>query len=155
DAGTDADELLTARLTARRHLGIVLRELGEYPAAYDLNRQTLDLMEERLGPDHTQTLLLTNSHGADLRARGDFRAARDHDEEALRRHQELFGPADRRTLRSKNNLAVDYGLISDYTTARRLHQETFQMQHRPDSGVSAQDVLAVRNGLARIVRLSG
>jgi tetratricopeptide (TPR) repeat protein len=142
-------------LEARRHLGIVLRELGDYRAAFDLNRVTLEGMLKVLGPEHEQTLLLTNSHGADLRARGEFEKARVHDEDSLRRHESAFGPADRRTLRCANNLAVDYGLISDYKVARRLHMETFQRQRSPGSGVSAQDTLICWNGLARIVRLSG
>jgi tetratricopeptide (TPR) repeat protein len=142
-------------LEARRHEGIVLRELGDYRAAFDLNKRTLAEMQEVLGPDHEQTLLLTNSHGADLRAMGDFVGAQAHDEDSFERHIRIFGPSDRRTLRSANNVALDYGLISDYKTALDWHKRTFQQQRRPGSLVSAQDVLAVWNGLARIVRLSG
>ena len=142
-------------LVAKRHLGIVLRELGEYRATYEMNRVTLDQMVQRLGPEDRETLLLSNSHGADLRARGEFRAARDHDEDSLRRHRHIFGPHDRATLRCMNNLAVDYCLMSDYDTARQMYEETFQLQHLPDSGVNPQEILIVRDGLARIVRLSG
>jgi tetratricopeptide (TPR) repeat protein len=142
-------------LEAYRHLGIALRELGEYRAAFDLNQRTLNEMQIVLGPDHEETLLLTNSHGADLRAMGNFRIARDHDEESLERHARIFGPSDRRTLRAANNLALDYGLISDYKTALDRHKKTFQQQRSPGSGVSAQNVLSSWNGLARIVRLSG
>ncbi|MDX6389115.1 MAG: hypothetical protein QOJ73_178 [Streptosporangiaceae bacterium] len=142
-------------LVAKRHLGIVLRELGEYPDTYELNRETLDQMIERLGPEDRETLLLSNSHGADLRARGEFRAARDHDQDSLQRHRHIFGPHNRATLRCMNNLAVDYCLMSDYETARQMYEETFQLQHLPDSKVNPQEVLIVRDGLARIVRLSG
>ncbi len=142
-------------LEAHRHLGIALRELGEYSAAFDLNEQTLEEMQDVLGRDHEETLLITNSHGADLRARGDFKTALDHDEDSLERHTRKFGPSDRRTLRAANNLALDYGLISDYKTALDRHKKTFQQQRSPGSGVSAQNVLSSWNGLARIVRLSG
>ena len=54
-----------------------------------------------------------------------------------------------------NNLAVDYCLMSDYETARQMYEETFQLQHLPDSKVNPQEVLIVRDGLARIVRLGG
>lgn len=142
-------------LEARRHLGIVLRELGEYRAAYKLNAATLESMREILGPDHEQTLLQTNSHGADIRALGAFEEARQHDEASHLRHEGVFGKSDRRTLRAANNLALDYGLISNYEKARDLHMKTFQLQRRPGSGISSPNTLSSWNGLARIVRLSG
>ncbi len=142
-------------LDAQRHLGIVLRELGSYPAAYETNKATLASMQTVFGPDHEITLLQTNSYGADLRARGQFDEAREHDERSLSRHELIFGKPDRRTLRAANNLAVDYTLISDYKKALQLHTETFQLQRVPDSGVSAQDTMICWNGLARVLRLSG
>jgi tetratricopeptide (TPR) repeat protein len=151
DSGQDDGHVLEAR----RHLGIILRELGDYQAAFALNQSNLIRMREVLGPENEQTLLLTNSHGADLRARGEFRAARTHDEDSYRRHEAVFGPTDRRTLRSANNLAVDYGLISDYRAALELHKETFRRARSSGQSVSAQDTLAFWNGLARVVRLSG
>jgi tetratricopeptide (TPR) repeat protein len=142
-------------LFARRHLGNILRELGDYRAAFDINQATLERMIQVLGPDDEQTLLLTTSYGADLRARGEFEQARHHDEDSLRRHESVFGVSDRRTLRAANNLALDYVLTSDYERARQLHMETYQRQRSPGSGVSAQEILSSWNGLARIVRLSG
>jgi hypothetical protein len=140
-------------LVARSQLGIVLRALGD--DTFDINSATLEQMENELGKDDRDTLILSNSHGADLRARGDFRGALNHDKESLERHKRIFGPADRVTLRCMNNLAVDYGLVSDYERARELYIETLQLQHLPNSGVSLTEVLIVRGGLARIVRLSG
>lgn len=142
-------------LQARRHLGIVLRELGDYRAAFDLNEETLRGMKQILGPEQPETLMLTNSHGADLRALGRFAEARDHDEASLRQHEQVFGPNDVRTLNAANNLALDYGLMSDYKKARSLHMQTYQRQRSPGSGASAQDTLSSWNGLARIVRLNG
>jgi hypothetical protein len=140
-------------LIAKMHLGIVQRDLGE--DTYEFNRETLDEMTVRLGPDDRETLIQSNSHGADLRARGDFREALDHDEATLERHKRIFGPAARATLRSMNNLAVDYGLMSKYKQARGLYIETYQLMHLPDSKASPLEVLIVRGGLARVVRLSG
>jgi len=133
----DPDSDIRDTLTAKWHLGNVLRALGEN--TYELNRDALDQMARHL----------------DLRARGDFRAALKHDEESLQRHQRIFGEGDRATLRCMNNLAVDYGLVSDYEKARELYIETLQFQHLPNSGVSPTEVLIVQGGLARTVRLSG
>jgi tetratricopeptide (TPR) repeat protein len=152
DPGEESERYV---LFARRHLGNVLRELGEFREAFEVNELTLERMIQLLPADDEQTLLLTNSHGADLRAQGKFEEARRHDEDSLRRHELAFGPSDRRTLRAANNLALDYVLISDYERARQLHMETFQRQRSPGSGVSAQEILSSWNGLARIVRLSG
>jgi tetratricopeptide (TPR) repeat protein len=144
-------------LAARQHLGLMLRELGDYPAAYDLNRKTLRRMTEILGPEHPETLRATLSHGADLRARGDFADAREHDEDSRIRHESAFGAEDARTLRAMNNLALDYGLTSDYERARELHLTAFRLQQQYETTpqVSKVDVLASWTGLSRAVRLCG
>ncbi|GAA4207414.1 hypothetical protein GCM10022252_71030 [Streptosporangium oxazolinicum] len=142
-------------LSAHRHSGIVLRELGDYRASFELNRVTLARMREVLGPDHEETLLLTNSHGGDLRMRGDFAAALAHDEGSLRQHRALFGPKHRRTLRTMNNLALDYMLLGDYQKASELQQTAYTLQRSSDSKSSQQSILTSWNGLARIVRLRG
>jgi tetratricopeptide (TPR) repeat protein len=139
--------------TAKWHLGNVVRALGE--DTFDLNRQTLEQMTSQLGADDRVTLLQFNSYGGDLRARGRFWDALNHDKESLERHGRIIGEGDRATLRCMNNLAVDYGLVTDYERARDLYIETLQLQHLPNSGVSPTEVLIVRGGLARIVRLTG
>lgn len=151
----EADPKSDARdtLTAKWHLGNVVRALGE--DTYEFNRLTLEQMTQLLGADDRVTLIQFNSYGADLRARGRFLEALNHDKESLERHRRVFGPSDRVTLRCMNNLAVDYGLVTDYDKARDLYVETLQLQHLPNSGVSPTEVLIVRSGLARTVRLTG
>ncbi|MBB4916684.1 FxSxx-COOH system tetratricopeptide repeat protein [Streptosporangium saharense] len=141
-------------LIASKHLGNVLRALGQYGQAYEIDHRTLDDMREVLGPDHTETLLTTNGYGAALRARGDFLVARDLDLESKQAHERVFGPADPTTLRVMNNLALDYALTSDYMAARRLHQETYLAQSDA-TGIGKPTLLLSWNGLARSVRLCG
>ncbi|MFC4061671.1 FxSxx-COOH system tetratricopeptide repeat protein [Planomonospora corallina] len=138
----------------QRHLGIVLRELGEYEAAFELNRTTLERMRAVLGPEHRETVLLTNSHGADFRTRGDFTAALEHDEESLRFHRNVLGPATPETLRTVNNLAIDHLLAGDYDRALELQREAYTEQQRNPKSNEVEK-LSSRNGLARIVRLRG
>src|SRR5262249_20797146 len=140
-------------LVARRHLGIVLRELGDREAAYELNRETLARMERVLGPDHEESLVLINSYGADLRTLGEFSAALEHDEDSVRRHERVFGPNHLLTLRAKGNLALDYGLVSNYAAALERLMTTFEFYRRPDFEVSPHDVLLTWSNLARTVRL--
>ncbi len=144
-----------AVLDARRHLGNVLRELGQYSQAYDTIQATLKRTEEVLGPEDPLTLALRNSFGADLRASGEFVKAREFDEETLAVHRKVFGPDDPQTLRVMNNLAIDYGLNSDYVTARKLHQDVYLRQSEAVTGVSSPEILSSWNGLARTVRLCG
>jgi hypothetical protein len=151
DSGPDDPNVLDAR----RHLGNVLRELGQYSETFGLSEATLGRVREVLGERDALTLALTNSFGADLRARGDFAAAGALDEQSLVLHQAVFGPTDPQTLRVMNNLALDYGLNSRYTAARDLHQRTYLLQSEGTSGVSAIDVLNSWNCLARAVRLCG
>lgn len=151
DSGPDSPHVLRAQ----RHLGNALRELGAYPDAYDLDRETLERTRAALGDRDVDTLLVTNSFGADLRARGEFITARDHDRSSRNLHEEVLGRSDPLTLRCANNLAIDHSLASDYPIARELLTETFIQQRQPNSGASPQEVLITWNGLARIVRLSG
>jgi tetratricopeptide (TPR) repeat protein len=157
---SDAGELDPDVLIAKRHLGDVLRELGDYRAAHDMNSRTLRQMESVFGPDNEQTLMLVNSHGADLRARGDYEAARRHDEDSLRRHRAVF-PRDAQgnehpvTLRAMNNLGIDHALLSDYATARDLLEATYTQQSSRAGGGSNADVLNAWSALARMIRLCG
>jgi tetratricopeptide (TPR) repeat protein len=151
DSGADDP----AVLGARRHLGNVLRDLGEYSKAYSVSEATFDGALRILGEQHPLTMALTRSFAADLRARGDFLGAQRLDEDTVRLHMEVFGPDDSQTLRALNNLALDYGLTSDYKRAQELQQNTFRLQNEEPEGVTATDVLISWNGLARLVRLRG
>jgi tetratricopeptide (TPR) repeat protein len=151
DSGPDTLEVLSAQ----RHLGNALRELGEYQAAYDLMNSTLSRAREIAGARDALTLAMTNSFGADLRARGDFAPARALDEESLSLHEAVFGLDDPQTWRVMNNLALDYGLNSDYKGARELQQRCFILQSGARNRISDSEVLNSWNGLARTVRLSG
>jgi tetratricopeptide (TPR) repeat protein len=152
DSGADHPDVLAAQ----RHLGNTLRDLGEYQAAYDLTRVTLERSRDTLGPRAELTILLMNAFGGDLRARGDFRGARDLDEQSRRLHEEVLDRTDPRTLRSMNNLALDYGLNSDYQASRELHRQTYVLQqNEAGSKVSKLDLLVSLSGLSRAVRLCG
>ncbi|GAB2868679.1 hypothetical protein GCM10022221_82080 [Actinocorallia aurea] len=142
-------------LKARRQLGNVLRELGLYQSAYELNQATLKLHRGRVDQDEKEVLRLVNTIGADLRARGDFPAARAHDLESRARHEAVIGENEPHTLRVINSLALDYGLISDYQQSKRLHEEGYMRMRALGRKAGAVDVLAPWSGLARAVRLCG
>ena len=152
DSGPDEATVLDAR----RHLGNVLRELGDYPQAYSIIEETLRRAGNVLGATDPLTLTLRNSFGADLRARGDFKTARELDGETLSLHTEVFGAATPQTWRVMNNLAEDHGLNSDYVQAKELHQRVYLLlSEAPSGSVPPTEVLTSWTGLARDLRLCG
>ncbi|KAB2351373.1 FxSxx-COOH system tetratricopeptide repeat protein [Actinomadura rudentiformis] len=154
DSGPDDLDVLQARVQR----GIIMRELGRYNEAYEIDKATADHMDAMTQGGEAfrdARLIVLNSFGADLRARGDFIAAREHDEESVRRHEEAYGPDERRTLRAVNNLALDYGLVSLYNEARDAHGRSYQGLAPGGRGVGRADVLSSWSGLARAVRLCG
>ncbi|GAA4380404.1 FxSxx-COOH system tetratricopeptide repeat protein [Actinomadura sp. NPDC048032] len=150
DSGEDDIDLLEGK----RQFGNILRDLGEYGAAYESNLKAMERTEALVGPKHRMTLQLLNSLGADLRARGDFSDARDHDMRSLERHTEAFGESAPDTLRVMHNLALDHGLNSDYVKSKELH-ETVCLRFGDVALGTAVNVSNALGGLARAVRLCG
>ena len=153
--GKDSSPEAPAVLSAQRHLGNVLRDLGNYAEAYTVIETTLESARRTLGEQDPLTMAVASSYAADLRARGDFRTAQSLDEQTVLRYEQILGPNHSQTLRAKNNLALDYGLTSDYKRAQELQQKTFQLQNEVTEGITPTDVLVSWNGLARLVRLRG
>nr|WP_263008718.1 FxSxx-COOH system tetratricopeptide repeat protein [Nonomuraea phyllanthi] len=150
ESGPDDEHVISAQA----QLGLVLRELGDYPKAYETDRSALERSRQVFGPDHERTLFISQGFGADLRALGDFDRARQHDEDVLRGHEATYPPDHLELMSAKNNLALDYALISHYQRARAVHEDVFTLSsRRPD--VSKVAHLNFWGGLARVVRLCG
>ncbi|MEU9019851.1 FxSxx-COOH system tetratricopeptide repeat protein [Actinomadura sp. NPDC048394] len=142
-------------LRARRHLANVLRELGRFPEAYELDSRTLPKMEQVAGTEHPETLQLLNSLGADLRAAGEFAKALEHDLGSLERHERVLGQHDPQVNRVAHCLGLDYGLMSDYQRCKVFHERAYVQQRSLGRASDAVDLLAPGSGLARAVRLCG
>ena len=141
-------------LRGLREKGNILRELGSYGEAYELNQDTLEKMRAA-GLPKDDTFPLINSIGADLRASGRFREALKHDEDSRAAHVDAFGPDDARTLRATNNLAVDNSLNSRFPESVRLHEEAYTLADQAGRTMGAAFLLATWGGLARATRLNG
>ncbi|MCK2217844.1 FxSxx-COOH system tetratricopeptide repeat protein [Actinomadura sp. ATCC 31491] len=142
-------------LRAQRIKGNLLRDLGEYQNAYELDQETLRTLRAAAGDRHPDTLIQLNGIGADLRAQGLFREAREHDEESVRLHRDVLGPTHVYTLRAVNNLALDYGLTSDYRGSRALLEEALRAAQAAGAAAGRGTVLNLWTGLGRAVRLCG
>lgn len=133
----------------------ILWVLGRHQDAYNLRRPTLEAITEVLGPDHEETLVILNGHGADLRARGEFRAALELDEDSLPRHERTFGTYTHETLIVANNLSVDYSLNSSYERALRQDQETLSGRRDLWGGDTNPWVAGSLAAIARDLRQAG
>ena len=150
-SGPDAPDVIAVQ----RYLGDILRDSGEYHAAFALTGATLERARQVLPQDSSILLALMTGYCADLRAQGDFAVARDLDADAMRRLEASVGPDDPRTLRAQNNLALDLCFLSNYVAARELLQRTYVAQSQASQGVSKVDVLSSWSDLSRVVRLAG
>ncbi|WP_248825881.1 FxSxx-COOH system tetratricopeptide repeat protein [Frankia umida] len=144
DSGPDDPDVLVLQGVKAN----ILWALGRYGEAYELRRPTLEAITRVLGPNHEETLLILNGHGADLRARGEFSEAWRLDEDSLARHRTVFGDEGRPTLRAANNLAVDYGLIGSYARALETNEHNLADQR----AVAGGDDIWVIHSMSAVAR---
>lgn len=144
-----------AVIDARRHHGNVLRALGRYDEALDLNASNLDAARRVKGESDEVTLAIQTSVAADERARGNFKQALDLDNAALTLSQKAFGQTHAQTMRTISNLALDHGLNSDYRTAQEMSQLAYQLLSESNTGVSPTEVLIAWYQMAWALRLQG
>ncbi|HEY7144252.1 MAG TPA: FxSxx-COOH system tetratricopeptide repeat protein [Streptosporangiaceae bacterium] len=106
----------------------ILRSLGRFGDARDLDTYVLDRQRAVLGTDHPHALMTANGLGADLRALGDFSEALGIDRQTYESFKDQFGDDYPRTLAAAHNLACSLRLMGDCFAARRLDEETLDRQ---------------------------
>ena len=102
----------------------VLRSLGRFSEARDLDTYVLERQRVVLGADHPHALMTASGLAADLRALGYFSEALNSDRETYENFKEQFGVDYTRTLMAAHNLAGSLRLVGDYFAARRLDRQT-------------------------------
>ncbi len=116
------DDLQT--LKAAKWLGFVLRILGAFREAAEINKDCLERFQRIAAPDDEGTLDAMSLVAADLRAAGDFDAARDLDQEAFDKCRQAFGEDDPITLIAAHSLGVSLRLTGDFRAALALDADT-------------------------------
>jgi hypothetical protein len=132
----------------------VMRSLGRFSEARDLDTYVLERQRAVLGADHPQALMTAGSLGADLRALGYFREALESDRETYESFKDQFGADYPRTLTAAYNLAASRRLVGDYFGALHLDQETLDRKQDvlpPDHPYT----LGSATGLALDLRAAG
>jgi tetratricopeptide (TPR) repeat protein len=114
------------------NLAIILRDLGRYQEARDLDEEVLRGQEAQLGADHQHTLQTRSNLAADLRALGEYREALRYDLNTFQSWEENSGFGDEfyGMLNAANNLAVSYVLTGNYRLALRYDQQTLERRLR-------------------------
>lgn len=110
------------------NLAVILRDLGRYQEARDLDEEVLRGQAAQLGAGHQHTLQTRNNLAADLRALGEYREALRYDQETRRFWERNSGLGDEfyGALNATNNLALSYLLTGNYRDALRYDQQTLE-----------------------------
>jgi tetratricopeptide (TPR) repeat protein len=130
---TDARDRLTLcrqLLHLRFNLANILRDLGRFEEALQLDEAVLAEQLELLGPNHPHTLMTAGSLAADLRSLGRYEEALKHDEATYASWVEIFGEDNPRTLIALSNLAVAYRLMGDFRRARERDEDAHRRRRR-------------------------
>ncbi|MBM0234522.1 tetratricopeptide repeat protein [Micromonospora sp. STR1_7] len=124
----EADATVLARqvLHLRFYRANILRSMGRFDEARELDEVVLAEQRRLLGPLHPHSLLTAGSLAGDLRALGRYTEALERDRSTHASWVQVFGEDHLRTLSAANNLAVSYRLAGDHRSARRWDDEVHQ-----------------------------
>ncbi|MER7669333.1 FxSxx-COOH system tetratricopeptide repeat protein [Kitasatospora sp. NPDC096128] len=149
DVDNDAQTLML-----RTQLSNIRRSQGALQEAYEMDRDILDRFTATLGPEHSHTLAVANSLGADLRFLGRYDEARTLDRRTLDAARRTLGPDHPRTLMITNNLAVSDYLAGDRRAALERHRSNY-LQQRDALGAHSLYALSSASNYARDLRETG
>jgi tetratricopeptide (TPR) repeat protein/tRNA A-37 threonylcarbamoyl transferase component Bud32 len=119
------DPLAVAKLQDR--LGVAQLNLGQFGRAIPLYRAALRTREEKLGPDHPDTLQTRSNLAESYRFDGRAPEAIALEEETLRLRAAKLGPDHPDTLQSRDNLAESYRAAGRLDKAIAMHEETLKL----------------------------
>jgi MinD-like ATPase involved in chromosome partitioning or flagellar assembly/tetratricopeptide (TPR) repeat protein len=124
-SATAAAALRRQLLQLRYNHGNILRSLGQFAEARQLNEAVLAEQTRVLGEDNPHTLMTAGVLAADLRAAGRYREALEMDQKTYPSWTALYGEDHPQTLSAANNLAVSLQLTGDFAAAMRLTADTY------------------------------
>jgi tetratricopeptide (TPR) repeat protein len=152
---TDAlwDQLTGAYLVLFR-AGQSLQEVGLVSHAIAHYRRLCDQAEQRLGPDHPDTLTSRNNLAYAYESAGDLGRAIPLFEQTLTNTEHVLGPDDPDTLTFRNNLAYAYLSAGKLGRAIPLFEQTVTDTERA-LGADHPQTLTFRNNLAGAYESAG
>jgi tetratricopeptide (TPR) repeat protein len=139
---------------AYRERSNAMQGLGMFADALRVDQTVNDLMMERLGPDHPQTLRAAGLLAVDLRRLGRFEPARELDQRVLDVSVRDLGRDDIATLRLAHNVAVNHRLAAEFPTALEIDRYNSEL-YPGVAGPDAFSTLFSVNNVARDLRECG
>ncbi len=128
DTGLARDPEVQARLL--HTMGKVYLELGIYPRAEALLRQSVAIGRRVFGPKDRDTLVASKDLAWTLLLESHIAEAEQLQREALEIQRENFGPDDPNTLSSMNSLAAILTAEGRFPEAEKLYRETVEGRRR-------------------------
>jgi hypothetical protein len=132
----------------------VMRRLGRWREAMELNEDTLERLRAYPGNVDQVSLVCQRSHGIDLALRGEYAVALDNDLSLLTSYDQVFGPCHLETLQLHNEIAVHLRCLGRYGEALEYDRRTF-LKRQLILGEEDAGTLNSRLGIARDLRLLG
>nr|VFJ68570.1 MAG: Tetratricopeptide repeat-containing protein [Candidatus Kentron sp. DK] len=131
-----------------------LLNAGKYTEAEFFARQALAFGQQRLGPEHPDTLASINNLAGLYQVQGRYGEAQTLYERALAAREKVLGPEHPDTLISLNNLAALYQAQSRYGEAQTLYERALAASEKV-LGPEHPDTLLSRNNLAGLYQAQG
>jgi serine/threonine protein kinase len=138
----------------RNTLGSTYSYLGDAPLAIRQFERALALREDKLGPDHLDTLISQDNLAVSYWEVGRTADAIRLYEQTLKQLESKFEPDHPDTLISRNNLANAYLSAGRTKDAIRLHEQTLK-QKEIKLGLDHPNTFVSRNNLAAAYRAAG
>jgi tetratricopeptide (TPR) repeat protein len=139
----------------RCNLANIVRDLGRFEAAHEIDLRVREAQTAPHADDHPLTLMNRNGIAADLRALGRYAEALDQDKATYDAWVERFGPVHSLTLNALNNLATSYRLAGDYKTALERDNEVYRLRRAIAENQRHPAVLHSASNVGRGLRDTG
>jgi eukaryotic-like serine/threonine-protein kinase len=152
DTGLAKDPELQAQMMDI--MGNVYDKLGLYPRAESLLGHALDIRRRALGPQHPDTLDLSNDLGRVLQEQGHYAEAEKLVSAVLETSRNVLGSENAVTLTAMNNLAWILFKEGRYPEAERLQRQTLEIRRRV-LGPEHSDTLESSSDLASTLMMEG
>ncbi|MFE9750130.1 tetratricopeptide repeat protein [Saccharothrix saharensis] len=141
-------------LRTRHALAGRLAERGDWPAAEQAHRRTVEIARRKLGPDHEGTLAGRHGLAQALHALGRFDEAETEFRAALEAHRRVFGDEHANTLATWHGYATVLAALEKSAAAVAEFRSVLRIREHK-WGEQSEAALSARNGLAHSLRRLG
>ncbi|RYP53741.1 hypothetical protein DL768_001341 [Monosporascus sp. mg162] len=136
--------------SSMNNLALVLDGQGKRDIAEKMHRQTLEIREKTLGPEHPDTLTSTDNLALVLGSRGHYDIAEKIHRQTLETRKKVLGPEHPDTLTRIDNLALVLSGRGKCEVAEKMHRRTLELREKV-LGPEHPDTLTSMDNLAFVL----